>query len=215
MAPSDFAPQGWRMDETEAAIREIVLRHDPDVVLFQELPGMVPYIETHDMVPANAKGQTGDIATLVRRELMEGISAEAHPGAVLAHIHGITFANVHLESGSGGSDARLAAFETLAKAHDGPLVVLGDTNTRVAEEEPLEALGFFGPRPPEPTWNGRSCRYRKGAREFTAYYSRGFGRVAEVEIKDVLSAPIEQRGARFHLSDHFAFRGSVRLSESS
>jgi len=164
MATSDYAPSGWRMDETEAAIRGLVLEHDPDVVLFQELPGMVPFIESHDMVPANAKGQTGDIATLVRRELMEGLVAETQAGAA---------------------------------------------NTRVAEEEAIEALGLVGPRPPAPTWNGRICRYRKGAREFTAYYSRAFGRDVTLKIETVVSAPLEARGERFHLSDHFAFTGKI------
>lgn len=209
MATSDYAPAGWRMDETEAAIRGLVLEHDPDVVLFQELPGMVPYIETHDMVPANAKGQTGDIATLVRRELMDGLVAETQAGAVLARVAGVTLANVHLESGSGGTDARLGTLSALCKAVDGPLVVIGDTNTRVAEEEAIEALGLIGPRPPAPTWNGRICRYRKGAREFTAYYSRAFGRDVMLEIETVVSTPLGARGERFHLSDHFAFTGKI------
>lgn len=210
METSDFAPSGWRMDETEAEVRKAVLRLNPDFVLLQELPGIVPFVETHDMVPANAKGQTGDIAVLARRELVVGLKCEAVEAGVLVHTDEFTLANVHLASGKGGSEKRLECLRAIRDAVKGPLAVIGDTNMRVAEEEDVAKLGLSGERPPQPTWNSKICRYRTGAREFTAYFTRALADESLIlESAAVLSEPFEARGARFHISDHFALYGEI------
>ena len=60
MNTSAEAPSGWRVDQTESLIRQRVLEHDIDVVCFQELPAMVPYIETHELAPANTISHNGN-----------------------------------------------------------------------------------------------------------------------------------------------------------
>ena len=47
---SAHAPQHWELCDTEEVVREQVIELSPDIVLFQELPGLVPYIETHNMI---------------------------------------------------------------------------------------------------------------------------------------------------------------------
>lgn len=214
---SDFAPTGWRADQTEAAVRNLVMTVDPDFVLFQELPGLIPYIDTHDMVPANAKGQTGDIATLARRNLMPDISASRVENAVLTHIGSsdLTIANVHLPSGSGGDRDRLYAIQDIqsanSKAH---LVIIGDTNTRIKEEKGIAKLGLKSTRPPAPTWNGRLCKFRRDNRNFTAYFTREFhSDGVQISSVDVLSQPLEHGPHTFHLSDHFAMTGKIGLRD--
>ncbi len=56
---SHQAPFEWRIDETEAEVRKLVLDVDPDLVCFQELPEMVPYVETHELVPCNTMSHSG------------------------------------------------------------------------------------------------------------------------------------------------------------
>ena len=65
------APVSWEQYNTEEGIRQQVLSIAPDIVLFQELPGIVPFIETHDMVKANPQSHSGHLATLVSHELMQ------------------------------------------------------------------------------------------------------------------------------------------------
>ena len=213
---SDFAPAGWRMDQTEAAVRNLVLQLDPDFVLFQELPGLIPYIETHDMVPANAKGQTGDIATLARRELMADITASRLENTVITHIGsaGLSLANVHLPSGSGGDRDRLRVIKNIQSGSENrQLAIIGDTNTRTKEEDDIAQLGLIGARPPVPTWNGKLCRFRRDARGYTAYFTRAFhSEGVQVDGVEVWSQPVTHKGAEFHLSDHFAMSG--RISEA-
>ena len=60
------------MEQTEAAVRETILDLNPDVIVFQELPKLVPYIETHDMVRGNPETHSGHLGTLVRKELLVG-----------------------------------------------------------------------------------------------------------------------------------------------
>jgi len=213
MERSEYAPPNWRMDQTEAAIRQTILACDPDFVLFQELPGLIPYIDTHDMVPANARGQSGDIATLARRNLMSDIEAKPAKNAVLTRIKSadLTLANVHLPSSSGGDHDRLHAIETIQETSETRhLAVIGDSNTRTKEEEPIAALDLIGERPPEPTWNGRDGLYRKDARGYTAYFTRAF-HSPDIKLSDqkVWSAPTEFKSDRFHLSDHFALSGTL------
>ena len=219
MERSDFAPAGWRMDQTEAAIRKTVLELAPDFVLFQELPGLIPYIETHDMVPANARGQSGDIATLARHELMSDITVTRSKNAVLAMIKSsdVTIANVHLPSGRGGASARAYAIEDiLAASETGQIAIIGDTNTRTREEADFKAVGLVGDRPPEPTWNGRTGKYRKDAREYTAYFTRAFHTAGlALDEQRVVSEPHNAKGSDFHLSDHFALYGRLQCKADS
>jgi len=213
MDRSEYAPSAWRPDQTEAVIRETVLRLDPDFVLFQELPGVVPFIEPYDMAPANARGQSGDIATLVRRSLMPEISARRHKNAVLTHIAAsdLTLANVHLPSSAGADKDRIAAMKRIvSEAGTTHVAVIGDTNTRIAEEDEIESTGLIGARPPEPTWNGRLCKFRRDARGYTAYYTRAFhSEGLRLEDQSVLTQPCEVKGSVFHLSDHFALFGRI------
>lgn len=214
MERSDFAPASWRMDQTEAAIRTTVLRLDPDFVFFQELPGLVPYIESYDMVPANARGQSGDIATLARAKLMPDIEAGTEEHAVLAHIRSadLTIANVHLTSGRAGDKTRARQIRYIKSASRAALAIIGDTNTRTAEEEQIARYGLKGARPPEPTWNGRIGRFRRDARAYTAYFTRVF-HTTQVTLWDqkVHNAPLEADGEKFHLSDHFALSGRIEV----
>ena len=61
MARPANAPQHWELHDTEAFVRQSVLDRSPSVVLFQELPGLVPYIETHAMVGANPRTHSGNL----------------------------------------------------------------------------------------------------------------------------------------------------------
>jgi endonuclease/exonuclease/phosphatase family metal-dependent hydrolase len=213
MERSDFAPVDWRRDQTEAEIRKIVLELDPDFVFFQELPGMVPFVETHGMVPANTKGQIGDLAILAKHQFMDSVVSGVMKNAVLAVLPNadMTVANVHLPSAKSGDQDRLAAFSDLLSETDTTsLVVIGDTNTRTAETKKIDALGLGGARPPEPTWNGRKNPFRYGARGYTAYFTRAF-HTKDLALNNqlVLTEPIEAEGTRFHLSDHFALFGEI------
>jgi hypothetical protein len=216
MERSEYAPANWRMDQTEAIIRQTVLAADPDFVLFQELPGLVPYIDTHDMVPANAKGQSGDIATLVRRDLAPHIEATRSENAVIARIKpaDLDLVNVHLPSGAGGGFDRLARVKAIRNAcRSTHMAVIGDSNTRTKEEKAIKALGLMGERPPEPTWNGRLGRFRRDARGYTSYFTRAFhsGGIT-LNAQKVWTAPVKASGATFHISDHFALSGVLKIS---
>ena len=106
---SHAAPVGWRMDQAESLIRERVLAVDPDFVCFQELPGLVPYVETHDLIPANTVSHSGNLATLVRRDLLDQVESRAvGRSVVLSAIEsaGISIANVHLPPGGHGQVER-------------------------------------------------------------------------------------------------------------
>jgi endonuclease/exonuclease/phosphatase family metal-dependent hydrolase len=212
---SDSAPAGWRIDQTEAAVRSFTLEADVYFVLFQELPGLVPYLDTHDMVPTNTKGQSGDVATLARRDLMPQITASRLDNAVLMHIASLnlTIANVHLPSGRGRDHDRLEIIKRIqSTSKTKHLAIIGDTNTRTAEEGAITGLGLRGARPPEPTWNGRLSKYRQDDRTFTAYFTRAFHSTSlEIASVKVWSQPTEQRGHTFHLSDHFAMSVQITI----
>ena len=104
------APVSWEQYNTEEAIRQQILSIAPDIVLFQELPGIVPFIETHDMVKANPQSHSGHLATLVTHELMKGpIEHLAIPGCGLLTTFksfGLTVANIHLSPGKGETKTR-------------------------------------------------------------------------------------------------------------
>ena len=216
MQNSDDAPAGWRVDQTESKVREFILEHDPDFVFFQELPGLVPYVETHDLIPANTKSHSGNIATIVRKELMDELESKTIGGfAVVSRIKsaGLTFANVHLEAGKGGDYKRLESLNRIVNECESPsLVIAGDTNTRVEEEESLKTIGLLGKRPPKPTWNSNVNHFRSHGRKFSSYYTRYFhndsAKISKVKVWD---QPFEHDSSKFYLSDHFALSAQVSI----
>ncbi len=208
------APQQWRQEHTEAAVREFVLETSPDVVLFQELPRMVPFVESHGMIPANPESHSGNLAVLVKHELLAADPTHTiiKGCAVLTTFGDITIANVHCAPGSGGTSERFEQFAQIVEASPTPnILIAGDTNTRVDEEQPLADAGLLGERPPEPTWNGSKNRFRHGS-EFKAYFTRYFATetLSVTDVK-VWSKPIDTEVRPFFLSDHFALSGTVSL----
>ena len=213
---SAAAPTSWRMDQTENKIREFILELAPDFVFFQELPGLVPYVETHDLVPANNRSHCGNIATIVRKDMMDDLVSKPVAGfGVLTMFEsaGLTFANVHLEPGKSGESKRLGAMNQIIRESKTPgLIVAGDTNTRVGEEKSFEKIGFNGKRPRKATWDSRKNRYRDNGRKYTAYYTRYFhNERVKIDKVKVWDEPVVENGKRFHLSDHFAMSGRATL----
>ncbi len=211
------APTGWEIFETEELIRQRVLEAEPDVVLYQELPGMVPFVETHAMLKANPRTHSGNLATLVTYEVdaMAPQVTTVDGCAVLATFAEpeLTIANVHFASGKAAADDRLVQIAAVVESSPtDALLIVGDTNTRVAEVDELVELGLTSTTPPKPTWNSRSNRFRARSPEFTAYFTRWIASpdlvVSDVHVWD---EPVHQRGARFHVSDHFALGGRVQL----
>ena len=218
MVPSHEAPVGWSMEHTEAKIRELVLQLDPDFVCFQELPGLVPYVETHDLLPANTESHSGNIATLVRNEMKDEVETIAIGRfAVVAKIESrnITLANVHLAPSKEGADKRIRMLEALMQRCETPgLLVVGDTNTRVSEEDKVESVGLIGQRPPRATWDSKTNLFRAGGAKFTAYFTRYFhNRSVAVDEVEVWDERVEYEETKFHLSDHFPLTGSASWKE--
>lgn len=206
------APMDWTEENTQAEVRRIALELSPDVVTFQELPGVVPYVDTHDMVRANPRSHQGNLATLVGNHLVddgqatvEGAAATVIAGcAVLTTVGPFVIANVHLAPGRGGAEHRLDQLSAIVEAAgDAPLVVVGDGNARVAEEAAIARLGLHGPRPPKPTWDSVRNRFRleddpddvgrfgDGNAGFVAHFTRCWA-TADVRIDGltVLDEPI-------------------------
>jgi hypothetical protein len=214
MQNSDQAPASWRIDQTESKIRELILQLDPDFVFFQELPGLVPYVETHDLVPANTTSHSGNIATIARKSLMDDLVSKSVAGfAVLTSVKsdGITFANVHLEPGKNGGHKRLASFRRIVTECKTPgLAIIGDTNTRLTESASLDAIGLIGKRPSAATWNSKVNRFRSDGRKFTAYFTRYFhDERTQIDNVKVWDQPLLFDDREFFLSDHFALSGRV------
>ncbi len=213
---SSQAPAAWGEEHTQAAVRDVVLDLSPDVVLFQELPGVVPYVETHAMLKANPLSHSGNLATLVGHHLAdEEIVHTVVPrcGLLATFVErDLTIANVHLSPSRAGADERLQQLELIIDASPtADLAVIGDTNTRSEEEEPIAAIGLTGDRPPRPTWDGRRNRFRGAEGNFVAYFSRHFTtsglRVDDVTVLHDRGVTVD--GAHFHLSDHFGFGGLI------
>ena len=106
---SDQAPPWWEQHHTEAAVREVILAAEPAVVALQELPGLVPYVETHTMVPANPTSHGGHLATLVANEVVAdgpepAVTTVAGCGVLVTFDDPpLTVANVHLAPGPAGA----------------------------------------------------------------------------------------------------------------
>ena len=211
------APASWQLHDTEEAIRNRVIELAPDVVVFQELPAMVPYVETHDMVRGNPRTHSGHLATLVTHELMAAEpEVSTVPGTAILTTFAepaLTIANVHLVPGRGAGSERLAQLAAVVEASPTEAVlIVGDTNTRVEEVEAITTAGFHSAKPPRATWNSRRNRFRAGGAEFSAYFTRWFASPG-VTVSDVrvLDRPEESDGTRFHLSDHYALHGTVSV----
>ena len=213
---SDAAPARWTQEDTEAAFRSTMLDLDPDVILLQELPALVPFVETHGMIRANPRSHSGHLATLVRHELLATKpSTTVIPGcAILTTFHqSLTIVNVHLAPSSGGAGERLAQLATIVEtsptAH---LLIAGDTNTRIDELETLADAGLIGSVPARPTWDSKRNRFNADGPRFTAYFTRWLASPG-VEVTDVrvLDAPLSVDGHSFHLSDHYPLMGAVAI----
>lgn len=219
---SDQAPASWTGEHAQAAIREFALRVRPDVIHFQELPRMVPYVETHAMVPSNPATHSGNLATLVTHRLVKAGQPEPRTvdrTALLTVLRplDLTLANVHLIPGPGAAEQRYQQMARVKAATDtAHLLVLGDTNSRLVEAERFTQLGLRGEKPPEPTWDSRGNRFNKDMPEFSAYFTRYFVS-AGLSVDDVTvwsGAAVEHDGSRFQLSDHFALSGRIRWAPS-
>lgn len=218
---SQQAPHDWTQEHTQAEVRTVVLDESPDLVLFQELPGVVPYVETHDMIRANPLSHSGNMATLVGHDLAEEeptFLALKGIGLLVTFVErDITVANVHLAPGRGEAQLRLEQLQAVVDASPtADLAVIGDTNTRTSEEDAIAELGLSGSRPPEPTWDGRRNRFRGNSGDFVAYFSRFFAtegvRVDDVRVLSDRSVNVD--GTAFHLSDHFGFCGSLSAGDA-
>ena len=181
---------------------------------------MVPYLETHGMLRANPETHNGNLAFLVRHQLLADEGVDGPPVttvrgcAVMATFaNGLTIANVHLAPGPGAMGERLEQLAQVVESSPTPhLLIVGDTNTRVDEAFPLADAGFTGAKPSQPTWNSKSNRFHDDVPEFSAYFTRWFAtELVEVSDVEVWQEAVVHDGHRFHLSDHFAMSGSVRL----
>ena len=47
-----------RLDLTESKVRELILELQPDFVLFQQLPALVPDVQQYDLIPSNTISQS-------------------------------------------------------------------------------------------------------------------------------------------------------------
>ena len=209
------APLFWEISNTEAVVREQVLAAAPDIVLFQELPGLVPFVETHSMIPANPKSHSGNLATLVRNELASTeIKVQTVDGCAILTTFtelDLTIANVHLPAGKGAEPERLMYLSKIIQASPTlPLVIAGDTNMRLEEADAFMAMGFGGDKPPHPTWDSRRNNFRDDAYEFSAYFTRWFASpgmtVSDVHVH---RQPVEHDDHTFFVSDHYALSGRI------
>lgn len=215
------APLDWEQEHTQAEVRDVILDRSPDVVAFQELPGVVPFVETHDMVKANPMTHSGNLATLIGNDLIEegDPTALVVPGCALLTVlfDAVTVANVHLAPGPGQGAIRKDQLEQIVDAAPTDAVlIIGDTNTRLDEEPELAALGLGGPRPPKPTWDSKQNRFRTSGPGFVAFFTRCFT-AGDLTVSDlvVLSSPTTDVGTGpFHVSDHYALYGTVSCGQT-
>lgn len=217
MARSAEAPQHWEMFNTEAHVTDTVAELQPDIVLFQELPGLVPFVTSHAMVGANPKTHSGNLATLIKHELAPEAPKWATVGsfALSVVVGDLTVANVHLAPGRGVEDERLDQIQQImAQRSTEALLIAGDTNTRISEEEAIGALGLKTHRPPRPTWNSKVNRFNRTGSDFSAYFSRWFVSEGVTVSKQWVGDKrrIDDASKRFYVSDHFVCGATVSTS---
>ena len=218
------APASLQHFEIEAAIRQFTLDINPDVVCWQELPNQVPFVETLDLLQATTQSHSGKLATLVAND-----SPLAEPTPEILAIDGVgllaTFpehdgrppfsvGNVHLEPGRGGEGRRLEQLGQIVSASPTErLLIVGDTNMRIADVEFVTAAGFATPKPPRPTWNSKKNRFRSNGYEFSAYFTRIFASPG-ITVSDMVvhDKPTIVDDARFYWSDHFALSASITVA---
>jgi len=209
------APIHWSQLDSENAVRGFVLAVGPEVILYQELPGLVPFVETHGMVRSNPRSHSGHLAVLLTHDLLatDPRPATIPGGALMVTLDqpALTIVNVHLAPGRQGRTQRLATLEAITeRSPTDCLLVAGDTNTRADELPAIAGLGLTAPDLPAPTWDGRRNRFRAEVPRFTASFTRYLVR-GEVDVSDVEvhTAPVVVDDMQFHLSDHYALSGSV------
>jgi len=212
------APTLWDPTNTEGIVRTQVLDLEPDVVLYQELPGMVPFVESHTMLRANPRSHSGYLATLITHEL-----ADPEPAVTVVDRCAVlttftepelTIANVHLAPGKAAAADRMMQIAAIIKASPTPaLLIVGDTNTRMEEVDQLVEMGFSSTKPPKVTWDSRKNRFRRDMAQFSAYFTRWFASPG-VEVEDVVvhDDPVELEDHSFYVSDHFALSGRVSVT---
>ena len=215
------APVSWEQYNTEEAIRQQILSIAPDIVLFQELPGIVPFIETHDMVKANPQSHSGHLATLVTHELMKGpVEHLAIPGCGLLTTFksfGLTVANIHLTPGKGETKTRRDQLSAIiGGCPNEHIAIIGDTNTRNAEIKQIRDAGLLAPNPPRHTWDSFKNRFHLGGPRFRANFTRCFIH-PDIEVLNlkVIDTPLKQESKQFFISDHFSLCGTLGIPTPS
>ncbi len=218
------APGSVRHDMIENAVREFTLDVAPDVVCWQELPNKVPFVETLDLMQATTRSHSGQMATLVSKDsplaaseptidVVDGVGLlttfPEHDGRPA-----FTVGNVHLEPGKGGVGRRLEQLgELVSKSPTERLLIVGDTNMRLADVEFVVNAGFDAPKPPRPTWNSKKNRFRDEGYEFSAYFTRMFAspgiKISNTVVHD---KPTTIDGTKFYWSDHFAVSAELTVS---
>ena len=213
------APTLWEQYNAEEAFRRQVLDIGPDIVLLQELPGIVPYVETHDMIRANPRSHGGHLATLVSHELLDdSVHHTSIPGCGLLTTFGnlgITVANIHFLPGKGNGQARRDQLSAVIAGCSRELIaIIGDTNSRASEVQQIREVGLLAPNPPQPTWDSFRNRFHSGAPRFRANFTRCYTH-PDIKVVDleVLDTPIVQENKKFYISDHFALRGTLLLPD--
>ena len=215
------APSGWDIDYTQDAIRRFILRLKPDLICLQEVPTDVPFVEGYELLPKQTESHCGYVATLIREDVASANLSHdvVRRSAVLTHFPtwALTIANVHLAPWNSGRQERIRSLKEITnQSKTERLVVIGDTNTRVDEEDAIAELGLAADRPPDSTWDTRRNRFRSDSNAYSAYYTRYFCR-GEVRMTDVRvwDTPLQVDGQKFFLSDHFAMSGRIEYNPSS
>ena len=155
--PSRSARRGWTKQDSVRAMRDEVLRTDPDIVALQECPGRMEWASA--TFPAYvALGAVRSHADYVILLVRKGIEAEIlpivdteldHVPAVLVKLktgdRELLVASMHLAPFREGSFERRMQFQAVIRqsafsAGDDsiPLIMAGDTNMRVAEDRIME-----------------------------------------------------------------------------
>tara|TARA_Y100000768_G_scaffold160978_1_gene120352 strand:+ start:1887 stop:2582 length:696 start_codon:yes stop_codon:yes gene_type:complete len=214
---SAYAPQHWELCDTEEVVREQVIELSPDIVLFQELPGLVPYVETHNMVHSNPQSHSGHLAILISERFSEfeiTLTPLEGFGLLVTFMEvGLTVANVHLAPGKGNSELRLSQLAAVINSSPTEhIAIIGDTNTRASEITKIKDSGLKVPDLPVPTWDSFRNRFHVDSPRFKASFTRCITH-PDVKIRDlqILEGKVIRSEKTFYISDHFALFGRMQL----